>query len=152
MIDSVELGHVGVGAISLFIPNFYPGPPEDKKGVGLYDDEFTFTKGTGSFTHKTNNSLFGKQENLKDFDATLAGTGDYTLLGSKAATYTEPFSYDGTGSGASATEFILFGAKGHMGIYTGGHKYQVLTKSATQMSLRYIGTDGNAWYVKIKAK
>lgn len=146
-VDSAAAGNVGVGPIGTFTPDYYTAAPNEKAGVGMYDDAFTFTKSTNTFTHKTNNSLFGHKENLKDFDATLTGTGDYTLLGIKAAAYSEGFSYDGTG----ATEYITFASKGHMGIYVGGHKYQILSRTATQMSLRYIGTDGNAWYVKIKS-
>ena len=146
-VDSAVAGNIGVGPIGTFTPDYYAAAPNEKAGLGLYDDEFTFTKATNIFTHKTNNSLFGHKENLKDFDPTLTGTGDYTLLGVKAAAYSEGFSYDGTG----ATEYIIFASKGHMGIYIGGHKYQILSRSATQMWLRYIGTDGNAWYVKIKA-
>lgn len=146
-VDSAAAGNIGVGPIATFTSDWYNAAPNEKAGLGMYDDEFTFTKGTTTFTHKTNNDLFGKKENLKDFDATLTGTGDYTLIGSKAATYTETFSYDGT----STTEYIVFGAKGHMGLYVGGHRYQILSRSATQMYLRCVGTDGNAWYVKIKA-
>lgn len=146
-VDSAAPGNIGVGPIATFTSDWYNAAPNEKVGLGMYDDEFTFTKGTTTFTHKTNNSLFGHKENLKDFDGTLTGTGDYTLLGSTAATYSETFSYDGT----STTEFIVLGAKGHMGLYVGGHKYQILSRSATNMYLRCVGTDGNAWYVKIKA-
>ncbi|MDI9366226.1 MAG: hypothetical protein QM541_14815 [Flavobacterium sp.] len=146
-VDSASPGNIGVGPINTFTSDWYNAAPNEKAGVGMYDDEFIFTKNTSTFTHKTNNSLFGHKENLKDFDGTLTGTGDYTLLGSTAATYSETFSYDGTGT----TEYIVFGAKGHMGLYVGGHKYQILSRTATQMYLRCVGTDGNAWYVRIKA-
>lgn len=146
-VDSAAAGNIGVGPTATFTPDYYAAAPNEKAGVGLYDDEFTFTKSTNTFTHKTNNSIFGHKDNLKDFDPTLTGTGDYTLTGIKAAAYSEGFSYDGTGT----AEYIIFASKGHMGIYLGGHKYQILARSATQMWLRYIGTDGNAWYVKIKS-
>jgi hypothetical protein len=148
-VDSAAAGNIGVGPIATFSSDWYNAGPNEKAGVGMYDDEFTFTKSTTTFTHKTNNSLFGKKNNLKDFDATLgAGNDDFTLVGTNAANYTEAYSYDGVG----ATEYIVFGQKGHMGIYVGGHKYQVLSRTATNMYLRCVGTDGNAWYVKIKAK
>jgi hypothetical protein len=146
-VDSAAAGNIGVGPITTFTSDWYNAGPNEKAGLGMYDDEFTFTKATNTFTHKTNNSLFGHKENLKDFDATLTGTGDYTLTGTTAATYSEVFSYDGTGT----TEYIVLGAKGHMGLYVGGHKFQILSRTATQMYLRCVGTDGNAWYVKIKA-
>lgn len=149
MVDSAAAGNIGVGPLSSSVASYYEAGPNEKAGVGLYDDEFTFTKSSTTFSHKTNNSLFGKKNNLKDFDPTLgAGNGDYTLNGPTAATYTEAYSYDGTG----AIEYIVFGQKGHMGLYVGGHKYQVLSRTSNNMYLRYVGTDGNAWYVKIKAK
>jgi hypothetical protein len=147
-VDSAANGNIGVGPIAGFTSDWYNANPNEKAGLGMYDDEFTFTKSTNTFTHKTNNSLFGKKEYLKDFDATLTGSGDFTLTGSNAATYSETISYDGT----NTTEFILFGAKGHMGLYVGAHRYQVLSRTATNMYLRCVGSDGNAWYVKIKAK
>ena len=147
MIDSATAGNIGVGPITTFSSDWYNAGPNEKAGLGMYDDEFTFTKSTTTFAHKTNSSLFGHKENLKDFDASLTGSGDFTLLGASAANYTESYSYDGVG----ATEYIVLGGKGHMGLYVGGHKFQVLSRTATNMYLRCVGTDGNAWYVKIKA-
>ena len=134
-VDSASAGNIGVGPITSTTPEWYAAAPNEKVGVGLYDDEFTFTKAGNVFAHKTNNTIFGKKEYLTDFDPALTGTGDYTLTGTAAANYTEPFSYDGVGG----TEYIIFTMKGHMGIYVGTHKYEVLTKSATQMSLRCVG-------------
>lgn len=147
VIDSMSAGHFGVGPSDGLEPSWWSAPPRDKTGLGIYDDEYTFTV-SKSFTHTTHNSLYGKQEYLTDFDPSLTGTGDYTLLGTTAATYTEPFSYDGDGD----IEYIVFSQKGHMGIYMGGHRFRILSRSETSMLLRTIGKDGNAWYVKIKAK
>lgn len=148
MVDSAQAGNIGVGPATSRTPEWYAAAPNEKAGVGLYDDEYTFSTAGNVFTHKTNGSIFGKKEFLTDFDSGLSGAGDFTLTGSAAANYTEQFSYDGVGP----AEYIIFSMKGHMGLYIGSHKYEVLTKSATQMWLRCIGQDGNAWYVKIKAK
>jgi len=146
-VDSVQAGHFGVGPAGSFTADWWQAGPNEKAGLGIYDDEFTFTKTGNTFAHKTNNSLFGKKEYLTDFDATLTGSGDYTLIGATAANYSEAFAYDGVGS----AEYLVFTTKGHMGLYVGSHRYQILTRTATQMWLRCIGKDGNAWYVKIKA-
>ena len=147
-VDSMAFAHIGVGPVGSYFPDYYPAQPNDKAGVGLYDDEYTFTKAGNVFSHKTNKSIFGKGEFLTDFDPSLTAGGDYTLTGDKAGDYSETFSYDGVG----ADEFIVFQNKGHMGLYLGSHRYQILSRSATNMSFRYIGKDGLAWYVKIKAK
>ena len=39
-----------------------------------------------------------------------------------------------------------------MGLYVGAHVFKILSRTATNMTLRCIGKDGNAWYIKIKAK
>jgi hypothetical protein len=146
-IDSAAAGNIGVGPLNTNFPDYYQAGPNEKAGQGFYDDEFTFTKTGNGFAHKTNGSIFGKKEFLTDFDATLTGTGDFTLTTAAAANYAEAFSYDGVGS----TEFLVFAPKGHMGIYVGSHRFQILTRSDTKMWLRCIGRDALAWYVKIKA-
>lgn len=147
MVDSVAYGHFGVGPASSYYSDWWNAGPNDKAGLGIYDDEYTFTKTGNSFTHTTNNSIFGKKEFLTDFDPTLTGTGDYTLIGPAAANYSETFNYDG----GPNTEFIVFQTKGHMGLYVGAHRFQILERSATKMWFRCLGQDGNSWYVRIKA-
>ncbi len=148
VVDSLAPAHFGVGPTSSLSSDWWSAPPLDKSGLGVYDDEYTFNNEGNSFTHTTNNSLHGKKEYLIDFDPSLTGSGDYTLIGSTAATYNSVFSYDGTAD----TEFIVFSGKGHLGLYVGSHRYQVLSRTDTHMTLRTVGKDGNAWYVKIKAK
>lgn len=147
-VDSVAFGHLGVGPGGAFLPIWWEAPANDKVGLGIYDDEFTFTKTGNVFAHKTNGTIFGKREYLTDFNPALTGPpGDFTLTGPTAANYSEGFSYDGVGS----TEFIQFATKGHMGLYVGAQRFQILARSSTKMFLRCIGKDGNSWYVRIKA-
>ncbi len=148
VIDSMAAAHFGVGPADGSEPIWWAAPPKDKAGLGIYDDEYTFTS-TKTFTHTTHNSIYGKKEYMTIFDPALSGSGDFTLEGNTAANYTESFSYDGDGG---TVEYIVFSRKGHMGIYVGGHKFQVLSRSASNMSLKTVGQDGNAWFVKIKAK
>jgi len=146
-LDSLAYGHLGVGPSDGMEPIWWAAPPLDKKGLGIYDDEYTFTA-SGSFTHKTNGSIFGNKDFLRDFDNTLTGGGDFTLLGPKAADYSEAFGYDGS----ETTEFIVFSKLGFVGNYMGSHRYQILKRTDTEMQLQTIGRDGLAWYVKLKAK
>jgi hypothetical protein len=146
-VDSVAYGHFGVGPAGSYYSDWWNANPNDKAGLGIYDDEYTFNSNGNVFTHTTNSSIFGKKEFLTDFDPTLTGSGDYTLYGPTAANYSESFSYDGDPN----AEYIVFSAKGHMGLYLGSHRYQVLQRTATNMWFRYLGRDGNAWYVRIKA-
>ncbi len=145
-VDKDAPGHLGVSAGDVFFPAWWAAGPNEKNGLGIYDDVYTFNSTNNQFTHTTNNDIFGKKEYLVDFDPTLTGSDDYTLKGPAAASYTETFGYDGDAN----TEYITFSKKGHLGMYLGVHKYQVLERSDTRMSLRCLQAPG-AWYVKIIA-
>ena len=139
-------GHFGVGSLDRDTPELWSAGVNDKANVGIYDDRYNFTK-AGVFTHKTNNTIFGKGKYLTDFDPALSVDGDYTLTGNSAADYSESVTYEVQDS----KEYINFSTKGHMGLYLGSHKYEVLNRTNDKMYLRYIGKDNLAWYVKIKA-
>jgi hypothetical protein len=145
-VDKDAPGHLGVSDVSAFTPDWWGAGPNEKAGLGIYDDVYTFTAQGNVFEHTTNNDLFGKMEYLKDFDPALSGTGDYTLSGPTAAGYSTTFTYDGN----ATDEFIVFSGKGHLGMYLGTHKFQVLERTATHMTLRCV-QDPGAWYVKIVA-
>ncbi|CAL1516718.1 hypothetical protein [Chitinophaga sp. MM2321] len=145
-VDKDAAGNLGVSDVAVFTPAWWAAGPNEKAGLGIYDDEYTFTASGNVFTHKTNNDLFGKKEYLTDFDPTLTGTDDYTLTGPKASDYTETFGYDGS----PTEEYITFSNKGHVGMYLGVHKYQVLERTDTHMTLRCVQAPG-AWYVKLIA-
>ncbi|MEO7317236.1 MAG: hypothetical protein ABIW47_18745 [Ginsengibacter sp.] len=146
-VDKDEPGNLGVGPAEAMTGEWWSAAPNEKAGLGIYDDIYTFTQSTLTFTHTTNNDLFGKKEYLKDFDPSLTGTGDYTLTGPAAASYTEAFGYDG---GAGGVEYITFANKGHLGMYLGVHKYQVISRTNTKMYLKCL-QDPGAWFVKIVA-
>jgi hypothetical protein len=146
-VDKDEPGNLGVGPAEAMTGEWWSAAPNEKAGLGIYDDIYTFTQSTLTFTHTTNNDLFGKKEYLKDFDPSLTGTGDYTLTGPTAASYTEAFGYDG---GAGGVEYITFANKGHLGMYLGVHKYQVISRTNTKMYLKCL-QDPGAWFVKIVA-
>ncbi len=146
-VDKDDPGNLGVGPAEAMTGEWWSAAPNEKAGLGIYDDIYTFTQSTLTFTHTTNNDLFGKKEYLKDFDPSLTGTGDYTLTGPAAASYTEAFGYDG---GAGGVEYITFANKGHLGMYLGVHKYQVISRTNTKMYLKCL-QDPGAWFVKIVA-
>lgn len=146
-VDKDEAGNLGVGPAEAVSGEWWSAAPNEKAGLGIYDDIYTFTQSTLSFTHTTNNDLFGKKEYLVDFDPSLTGDGDYTLSGPTAASYTEKFGYDG---GPNGEEYITFSNKGHLGIYLGVHKYQVISRTDDKMYLKCL-QDPGAWFVKIIA-
>lgn len=147
-VDKDIPAHFGVSDANTMWPAWWAAGPNEKAGLGIYDDIYIFTATGDVFTHETHNDLFGSKENLKDFDPSLTGEGDYTLSGPTAGDYTDTFGYDG--DKAAKIEYITFANKGHLGMYKSVHKFQVLERSDTQMSLRYL-QGGTAWYVKIIA-
>lgn len=146
-VDKDEAGNLGVGPADAMTGEWWSAAPNEKAGLGIYDDIYSFTQSTLTFTHTTNNDLFGKKEYLVDFDPSLTGDGDYTLTGPAAASYTEKFGYDG---GPNGEEYITFSHKGHLGMYLGVHKYQVISRTNDKMYLKCL-QDPGAWFVKIIA-
>lgn len=146
-VDKDEPGNLGVGPDVATTPEWWSAAPNEKAGLGIYDDIYTFDQSSLTFTHSTNNDIFGKKEFLKDLDPSLTGEGDFTLSGAAAASYSEKFGYDG---GPNGEEYITFSNKGHLGMYLGVHKYQVISRSADQMFLKCMQAPG-AWFVKIIA-
>lgn len=146
-VDKDAPGHLGVGPADTFNPDWWAAGPNEKVNDGIYDDTYVFNGTTMMFTHNTNNSIFGKKEYLTDFDPSLTGDGDYTLEGEKASSYDEKFGYDG---GPGGVEYITFSHRGHLGMYLGVHRYQIVSMTDNQMTLRCL-QDPGAWYVKIIA-
>ncbi len=145
-VDKDAAGHFGVGPADGLSGEWWSAGPNEKAGLGIYDDIYMFTQSTLTFTHTTNNDLFGQKQYLKDFDPSLTGDGDFTLSGAKAASYTEKFGYDGS----PGKEYITFSSKGHLGMYMGVHKYQVISRTNSVMILKCL-QDPGAWFVKIIA-
>src|SRR5690606_5841579 len=93
-IKSEKAGHFGLGPVGGNIPSeWYGAGPEEKAGVGMYDDRYIFNS-DGTFTHITNNTnddpvtdtsgtVFGRK-NLVD---ELGGPGGGTVEGDDVFNY-----------------------------------------------------------------
>lgn len=140
-------GHFGVGPADSDVPIWWAAGPNDKAGKGAYDDRFIFNA-NGDFTHKTNNTAFGKKGPMDtDLGVPPAGTtvnsdGEYENY--PLADYTEKWSLSAPGG----VETLTFSKKGYHGFYVGGdHSYKIIKRTANEMSLRTIGADGISWFV-----
>ncbi|MFK7832750.1 MAG: PKD domain-containing protein [Winogradskyella sp.] len=148
-IKSEQGGHFGLGAIGGDINGFFSAPPEDKAGVGMYDDRYIFNI-DGTFTHITDNTnddpdvdisgtVFGR-ENLID---ELNGSGS----GSPNGADIENYPYDDYAAqwfltGPGGVETLNLTGIGFLGYYIGGdHTYKIDVRSANEMTVR--STDGN---------
>jgi hypothetical protein len=82
------------------------------------------------------------------------GGGDGCYAINTGGTRKLAFSSATTGSTSSNSTTIQFAVPGNgiINFGTGGTTYEILAFTATTISLRNIGADGNAWYQKLKVK
>jgi hypothetical protein len=146
-------GHFGVGPNTEFSPIWYSATPNSREACA-YDDEITFSKDAA-------NKVFMTVDNKGASFSIGAAASFYGLSGgddcySLNAGGTKQLSFMTATSGSTSAnsrqiEFIVPG-NGIINFGTGGTKYEILSVTASTISLRNIGVDGNAWYQKLKVK
>jgi hypothetical protein len=151
--DNLAPGHVGVGPAAKFTPDYYAATPNQRDAC-LYDDEITFTRDannniTMSVDNKGASSLIGAATVFYGFPG---GDGCYAV--NTGGTKKLNFMNATSGSTAAVSTQIQFAVPGNgiINFGTGGTTYEILSITATTVSLRNIGIDGNAWYQKLKVK
>jgi hypothetical protein len=151
--DKDAIGHVGVGPADSFSPIWYAADPNTRPAC-LYDDEITFTKDannnvTINVDNKGQTSMIGAAtafyglngpDNCYDFST--GGTKGITFSGATSAS---------TAANSTRVQFTVPG-NGIVNFGTGGNTYEILALSANGITLRSIGADGNAWFMKLKPK
>ncbi len=137
-------GHLGVGPADEITPVWWAAPPFDKVGLGVYDDRIVFNS-DGTVNYITNDTAFGQSGPMdQDFGTpwTANPGGEYESY--PLANFDDTYTLTAPGG----QETLNFADKGYLGFYVGGdHSYQILERSATEMMLKIIGTDTNAWFV-----
>jgi hypothetical protein len=151
--DKTAAGHVGVGPSDGFGPAWYAADPNSRAAC-LYDDEITFTKdasGTISMTIDNKGqsfsigaaaSFYGQSGGDDCYPVGVSGTKKLTFMNATSGS---------TADVSTRIQFVVPG-NGIVNFGTGGNTYEILSISATNINLRNIGIDGNAWYQKLKAK
>jgi hypothetical protein len=151
--DNLTPGHVGVGPTTSFAPDYYAAGPNERSPC-LYDDLITFSK-------DANGNVLMAIDNKGQSFVIAASTGFYGVAGPDncytidvAAARKLAF-MDATSASTSANstrvQFIVPG-NGLINFGTGGNTYEILSLTATTITLRNIGIDGLAWYQKLKVK
>ena len=147
------VGHFGVGPNDQFAPIWYAAAPNTREACA-YDDEITFSKDANnnvfmSVNNKGENFSIGAASAFYGFsggDACYAiNTGGNKKLAFMDATTAS------TPANSTRIQFTVPG-NGIINFGTGGTTYEILAISATSLSLRNIGADGNAWYQILKNK
>lgn len=151
--DKEEPGHVGVGPSDGFTPIWYAADPNSRAAC-LYDDEITFSKDASG-------NVFIAVDNKGQSFITGASTASYALSGGDNCYTIDPgglkqlifMGATSTSTAANSTriQFIVPG-NGIINFVTGGNTYEILSITDTNIHLRNIGIDGNAWYQILKAK
>ncbi|MDX1638497.1 MAG: PKD domain-containing protein [Balneolaceae bacterium] len=143
VVDSTQMGHMGVGPVSSFTPEWWAAAPNSKPGTGLYNDEYTFKLDGLRFEMETNGDVFINQNNAGDFPGAVDGPG-----GDKMAPWTAPedisFNLNTRDDGSM---FLTISDPGFIGFNMGVHTYQILELTENQMFIRFEDSnDDLVWY------
>ena len=142
--------HFGLGPVGAENPfQFFGAGPNDKEGVGMYDDRYIFTE-DGQFIHIVDNTnddpsvdvsgtVFGREVLINE----LGGAGGGTQNGADIENYEyEDYTEQWTLTAPGGVETLNLTGIAFLGYYIGGnHQYQIQTRSANEMTVR--STDGN---------
>jgi hypothetical protein len=116
--------HFGLGPVGGTVPfEFFGASPNDKEGVGMYDDRYTFSS-DGTFTHVTNGDILGRDPVVvNDLGPNTAGS----VNGADIENYSYA-DYSGTYqlTAPGGVEKINLSSKSFIGYYTGGnYQYEI---------------------------
>jgi len=142
-------GHLGLSPADAFAPSWWSAAPDEKVGLGIYDDRMTFHI-DGTFDYETNGDIWGKKPPM-DADFQVANQEEQPF----EEYYNYPldaFSETWSLSAPGGLETLSFSQFGYAGMYIGGdHAYEIQSRSENEMTLRIIGWDNNAWYATLIA-
>lgn len=126
-IKSSKAGHFGLGPVGGTTPTeWYGAGPEEKTGVGMYDDRFVFSS-DGTFAHTTNGDIFGRDPHIiNDLGPNTAGTVDGAdILNYAFDDYIATFAL----TAPAGVETINLTGNAFIGYYTGGnHQYVIFDR------------------------
>ena len=146
-------GHFGVGPNTEFSPIWYAATPNSREACA-YDDDITFSKDANdvvsmSIDNKGASFSIGAATGFYGF---AGGDGCYGIStgGVRRLTFMDATTAS-TPAQSTRIQFTVPG-NGIINFGTGGTTYEILSLTATQINLRNIGADGNAWYQKLIKK
>lgn len=147
------VGHFGVGPNDAFAPIWYAAGPNSREACA-YDDEITFSKDALNRISMTINNK-GTSFSIGAATASYGfggGDGCYAVNtgGTKMLAFMGAAS-SSTSSQSTRIQFVVPG-NGIINFGTGGTTYEILSFTATTISLRNLGIDGNSWYQILKVK
>ena len=153
MTDKNANAHFGVGPATDFSPIWYAAGPNSREPCA-YDDEITFSKDalnniTLTIDNKGQSFAIGAASAFYGFSG---GDGCFNMAIATPRKLAFMDANSGSTSANSTKVSFTVPGNGIINFGTGGSTYEILAISATELSLRNIGIDGNSWYQKLKAK
>ncbi|HEY3401861.1 MAG TPA: PKD domain-containing protein [Ohtaekwangia sp.] len=139
-------GHMGIGPADAAAPNWWAAGPNEKSETGLYDDKFTFKLSGFQFVQTTNGDVYVNGAQASKFPDAYPNKGDYT------APYTAPTNLRWSiSTDAKGRDFISISSNGFMGYYAGSSRYEILSITESELSIKFIDgvVPGNAWFHKL---
>lgn len=148
-IQSAKSNHFGLGPVGgSQVAEFYGAAPDEKDGLGMYDDRLTFTS-DGTYTYVTNGTIFGRDPHIvNDLGANTSGNVNGADIENYAYNdYSENWSLTAPGG----KETINLTGIGFIGYYTGGnHEYEIFDRGTpNELVLRTTdaASDFDWWFI-----
>lgn len=157
-IKSEKPRHFGLGPVGgEVVSEWYGAGPEEKAGVGMYDDRYIFNI-DGTFTHITNNTnddpttnpegtVFGRQPMIEELNGPGGEIEGADVLNYPYNDYEETWQISEPGG----VETLTISDLGFIGYYTGGsHAYRIFDRSvANELVLTTADANGefNWWFI-----
>jgi PKD repeat protein len=147
VIDQKTPGHLGVGPITSQTPDWYQAGPDEKSGLGFYDDEMTFNMNALKYTYDNKGTTFANAANAPGIGGP-AGSNDPMV------NYTPPTNLTWLVTEINGAKYITISGGGFIGYYLGVSQYQILSLNDNEMWLRCLdkANSGNAWYLRLIKK
>jgi PKD repeat protein len=147
IIDQTQPGHLGVGPITSQFPDWYQAGPNEKAGLGFYDDEMVFNMNALKYTYANNGTTFANASNAPGIGGPV-GTVDPNV------NYTPPTNLTWLVTTINGNKYITISNNGFISYYLGVSQYQILSLTEDEMWLRCLDKSnaGNAWYLKLIRK
>ena len=140
-VDSNSAGHLGIGPATSNSPDWYASQPNEKVGVGLYDDRYIFNLNDFLFEMQTNGLIYIHNSLSSLFPGSYENAYDYSA----------PFTDPPIGNWDISDDSILTLSQGmHMGFYTGVNQYKITKLNDDTLWLEYgqLNEPDNKWYAK----
>jgi hypothetical protein len=142
-INAAQDAHFSNGSVDKNYPTWWEAYSFSKSDSGFYDDEHTFNV-NGTYTHKTNNTVFGKGVYLNsDFGTNSSTNSDGDIENYPLDNYETTFS----AKKEDGADKLEFNDKGFIGFYTGTHSYTIECSDENNIFIRTVDDQDRAWYL-----